>query len=182
MICNKKATIPLCCERRPYTPSSDVTPRRSLPALLRTGDLAAHTVHRLMLLDPSPDMVHGSALRKTHSSTQDGQLIPKRSTLRRGINPCCSGFQVQGAANSPAGMAYLHSRKRGCCTPYYSILFGGLQGVTQKFKEISQLGRAVPARVAVFLLNPGTPSGAVRGWDGGASAEPLPRSGGYAHG
>ena len=112
----------LCRERRPYTPSSDVTPRRSLDFLLRTGDLAAHTVHRLMLLDSSPDMVHGSALRKTHSSTQEKQLIPKRSILRRGINPCYSGFQVQGAADSPAGMACFHGRKRGLTCPYYSIL------------------------------------------------------------
>ena len=25
------------------------------------------------------------------------------------MNPCCSGFQVQGTANSPAGMALFHS-------------------------------------------------------------------------
>ena len=64
----------LCCERRPYTHPSGVTPPRSFSSLLRTGNLAAHAAHRLMLLDPSPDMVHGSALRKTRSSTQENKL------------------------------------------------------------------------------------------------------------
>ena len=68
----------LCCERRPYTPTSGFTPPRSFSSLLRTGNPAAHTVHRLMLLDPSPDMVHGSALREdpfvnTRKRTQFGE-------------------------------------------------------------------------------------------------------------
>ena len=36
---------------------------------LRNGNLAAHAQIRLMLLGSPPDMVHGSALRKTVSST-----------------------------------------------------------------------------------------------------------------
>ncbi len=112
----------LCCERRPYTPPSGVTPPRSFMTLLRTGNLAAHPVDRLMLLDPSPDMVHGSALRETRSSTQDHELnIRKNSTLRRGIHPCCSGLQVQGAAISPAGMAYFHSRKTATVILYHRM-------------------------------------------------------------
>ena len=38
--------------------------------LLRTGCLAAHRRHCLMLLGSPPDMVHSCRSRKTHSSTQ----------------------------------------------------------------------------------------------------------------
>ncbi|MBQ8716856.1 MAG: hypothetical protein IJY43_03285, partial [Clostridia bacterium] len=31
------------------------------------------------------------------------------SVLKEGIHPCYSGFQVQGSATSPAGMALFHS-------------------------------------------------------------------------
>ncbi len=125
----------LCCERRPYTPPSGVMPPRSFITLLRTGNLAAHAVHRLMLLDPSPDMVHGSALRKTRSSTQDYELIRKKSTLRRGIHPCCSGLQVQGAAISPAGMAYFHSRRTATMILYhiYEEFARGLVKIQRNF-------------------------------------------------
>jgi len=81
----KKAA--LCCERRPYTPTSGFTPPRSFSSLLRTGNLAAHTVYRLMLLDPSPDMVHGSALRKTRSSTQEKELNSEKIGSQEGNPP-----------------------------------------------------------------------------------------------
>ncbi len=93
-----------------------------------------------MLLDPSPDMVHGSALRKTHSSTQEKQLIPKRSILRRGINPCYSGFQVQGAADSPAGMACLHGRKKGFTAliiAYFRLNCKALSRNSEKIHKLS---------------------------------------------
>ncbi len=90
---------------RPYTSKSKVAPTRSSYLLLKTGTLAAHWVHRLVLLGPPPDTVHNSQLRKTHSSTQRIRLIRKSSSLKRGIHPCCSGFQVQGSAKSPVGMA-----------------------------------------------------------------------------
>lgn len=81
----KKAA--LCCERRPYTPTSGFTPPRSFSSLLRTGNLAAHTVYRLMLLDPSPDMVHGSALRETRSSTQEKELNSEKIHSQEGDPP-----------------------------------------------------------------------------------------------
>ena len=62
-----------------------------------------------MLLGSPPDMVRGFRLRKTHSSTQATRLTRKRSFLKRGIHPCYSGFQVQGSAKSPAGMASFYS-------------------------------------------------------------------------
>ncbi len=77
----------LCCKRRPYTPPSGVIPPRSFIILLRTGNLAAHVVYRLMLLDPSPDMVHGSALRKTRSSTQDYELNSEEIDSQEGNPP-----------------------------------------------------------------------------------------------
>ncbi len=47
--------------------------------------------------------------------------IRKQSTLRRGIHPCCSGLQVQGAAISPAGMAYFHSRRTATGLLYHTF-------------------------------------------------------------
>ena len=131
----KKAA--LCCERRPYTSPSGVTPPRSFSSLLRTGNLAAHAAHRLMLLDPSPDMVHGSALRKTRSSTQEKELIRRRSALRRGIHPCCSGLQVQGSAISPAGMAYFHSRSAAdhSSIPHFTGFCKGVLKDSRKFHK-----------------------------------------------
>ena len=82
---SKKAA--LCCERRPYTHPSGFTTPRSFGFLLRTGNLAAHVVYRLMLLDPSPDMVHGSALRKTHSSTQEKELNSEKIGSQEGNPP-----------------------------------------------------------------------------------------------
>ena len=62
-----------------------------------------------MLLGSPPDMVHNSRLRKTHSSTQQARLSRFELILKKGIHPCCSGFQVQGSANSPASMALFYS-------------------------------------------------------------------------
>ena len=97
------------CKIRPYTLKSNVTPMRTPYILLGAGYPAAHQDNCLMLLGSPPDMVHNPQLRKTHSSTQQARLIHKSSILKKGMNPCCSGFQVQGTANSPAGMALFHS-------------------------------------------------------------------------
>ncbi len=40
-----------------------------------------------MLLDPSPDMVHGSALRKTRSSTQENELNSEKIDSQAGNLP-----------------------------------------------------------------------------------------------
>ena len=114
-------------ETRPYTAKSNFNPTRSSYPLLKAGTLAAHRVYRLMLLGPPSDMVHSSQLRKTRLSTQRIGLIRKESALMCGIYPCCSGFQVQGSAKSPAGMASFHSST--LCTLYYNRLFPFLQGI-----------------------------------------------------
>ena len=81
---------------------------------LGTGDLAAHRSDRLMLLGSPPDMVHGVRLRKTHPSTREKRRADHtESALIKGIHPCCSGLQVQGTANSPAGMALFYSLSAG---------------------------------------------------------------------
>ena len=131
------------CKTRPYTPKSKVAPTRYPYPLLRTGALAAHRVGRLMLLGSPPDMVHGSRLRKTRSSTQKLRLIRKSSFLKRGIHPCCSGFQVQGSAMSPAGMASFYS----LTLPYYYTRYlrrlqGEFQIFTENFKIPCTAGRA----------------------------------------
>ena len=92
-------------ETRPYTAKSNFSSTRFSYPLLKAGILAAHRVYRLMLLGPPSDMVHSSQLRKTRLSTQRVRLIHKGLALKCGIHPCCSGFQVQGSAKSPAGMA-----------------------------------------------------------------------------
>ena len=60
----------ISCKIRPYTLQSNVTFARNSPLSLRAGTLTAHQMSRLMLLGSPPDMVHGIALRKTHSSTR----------------------------------------------------------------------------------------------------------------
>ena len=83
-----------------------------------------------MLLGSPPDMVHSSRLRKTRSSTQQPRLTRKSSFLKRGFHPCCSGFQVQGPAKSPAGMASFYSLTLHY---YYTRLSPRLQGEFQIF-------------------------------------------------
>ena len=73
---------------------------------LRAGCLVAHQLNCLMLLGSPPDMVHSHQLHKTHPSTRgEYGADHTKSHLIRGNHPCCSGLQVQGTANSPAGMA-----------------------------------------------------------------------------
>jgi len=63
-----------------------------------------------MLLGSPPDMVHGLSLRETHPSTRIIRSADHtESALVEGIHPCYSGLQVQGTANSPAGMALFYS-------------------------------------------------------------------------
>ena len=126
----KKAV--LCCERRPYTPTSGFTSPRSFSSLLRTGNLAAHTAYRLMLLDPSPDMVHGSALREdpfvnTRKRTQFGEdrLSGGEST------PAVAGCRYR-APLSPR-LVWPTFTAEALLTRYYTILQGILQGVEERF-------------------------------------------------
>ncbi len=67
-----------------------------------------------MLLGSPPDMVHGVRLRKTHSSTQKN--THRTASIRsseKGSTPAYSGFQVQGPATPPVGMALFYG------LPYY---------------------------------------------------------------
>ena len=59
---------------------------------------------KLGLTFPLP-MVHGSALRKTGSSTLLTGVRRHIAHPRSGIRPCCSGLQVQGTAGSPTSAA-----------------------------------------------------------------------------
>ncbi len=63
---------------------------------LRDGSPAAHRKIRLMLLDSSPDMVHGILLRRTGSSTLLIRVRQYSLSPRKGIHPCYSGLQVTG--------------------------------------------------------------------------------------
>ena len=58
-----------------------------------------------MLLGSPPDMVRGSPLRKTDSSSPLTWVRRYSACPRAGIHPCCSGLQIQGTANSPTSAA-----------------------------------------------------------------------------
>ena len=54
----------------------------------------------------------------------------RTKTLKIGINPCCSGFQVQDAANVPTGVTLLYTASVSCftliiplCSTVYHINF-----------------------------------------------------------
>ena len=70
--------------------------------VLNTGTLTAHKGIRLVLLHSWPDTVHGALLRKTRVSTHTTPGCCLTRSPSTGYHPCYSGFQVQGAATSPA--------------------------------------------------------------------------------
>ena len=72
---------------RLHTQLRKLTYARYAGSRLRTGTLAAHEKHRLMLLGSPPDMVHGFPLRETGSST------------------LLTGVRLQGTAGSPTSAA-----------------------------------------------------------------------------
>ena len=77
--------------------------------LLLPGMPAAHLRFRLMLLPSGPDMVHSGKLHGTRGSTPHDGGGPTGVSLKTGIQPCCSGLQVQGTAISPLSAANLRS-------------------------------------------------------------------------
>ena len=75
-------------------PSSNAYQTRYPRSQLRNGTLAAHAAIRLMLLGSPPDMVHGTALRKTKSSTPLTWVRRSNTHPQSGIHPCYSGLQA----------------------------------------------------------------------------------------
>ena len=63
---------------------------------LRHGALAAHEAIRLMLLGSPPDMVHGTSLRETESSTPLIRVRRHSVHPPSGVHPRCSGLRVTG--------------------------------------------------------------------------------------
>ena len=97
------------CKIRPYTQNSMLTHARQYSGFLGAGTLATHRNFCLMLLGSPPDMVHSIRLRKTHPSLKVNCKADHTSqNLIKGNHPCCSGLQVQGTADAPAGMALFH--------------------------------------------------------------------------
>ena len=64
-----------------------------------------------MLLGSPPDMVHGSTLRGTNSSSPLIRVRQHSARPGAGIRPCYSGLQVQGTADSPTSAALSRLRK-----------------------------------------------------------------------
>lgn len=56
-----------------------------------------------MLLPSRPDMVHRRRLHGTRQSTPLTGTCLTGTRLKTGVQPCCSGLQVQGTAISPSG-------------------------------------------------------------------------------
>ena len=75
-------------------PPSNAYHTRYPRSQLRNGTLAAHAAIRLMLLGSPPDMVHGTALRETKSSTPLTWVRRSSTHPRSGIHPCYSGLQA----------------------------------------------------------------------------------------
>ena len=65
-----------------------------------------------MLLGLPPDMVHGTALRKTGSSILLTRGRRHVAGPGAGIHPCYSGLQVQGTAGSPTSAALPRAEAR----------------------------------------------------------------------
>ena len=84
----------------------------------------------LMLLGSPPDMVHSCFLRKTHPSTLSIKPQTTHNQPSNGeIYLCWSGLQIQGTADSPAGMTQFHVLLQYIITDYllfckrYSVIF-----------------------------------------------------------
>ena len=90
---------------RPHTRRRSTRYTRYPCSQLGNGSLAAHGEVHLMLLGSPPDMVRGSLLRKTDSSSPLTWVRRYSACPRAGIHPCCSGLQIQGTANSPTTAA-----------------------------------------------------------------------------
>ena len=100
---NEKAGVRLhtCFKFRPACdktahPPSNAHSTRYPNSQLRHGALAAHEAIRLMLLGSPPDMVHGTSLRETESSTP--LIGVRRHSVHppSGVHPRCSGLRVTG--------------------------------------------------------------------------------------
>jgi hypothetical protein len=97
---------------RPYIPDAPLNSRGRAPTLapvswlaltsqLRPSNPAAPRVDYLPLLPSGPDGVHSSLPRRTQPSTPLNTSSLKRRGSQVGIQSRCSGFRVQGTANSP---------------------------------------------------------------------------------
>ena len=81
--------------------------------MLSPGVLTAHDPYHLMLLGSPPDMVREGSLRKAQTSTHRRHDGCTDATLKTGIHPCYSGFQVQDTANVPTGVILLQTARIG---------------------------------------------------------------------
>jgi len=96
-------------KRRPYTLTSNMNSYADATDILRQGNFTAHELNCLMLLGSPPDMVHSRSLRETRPSTYIKIGTDRTNpALGKGNHPCFSGLQVQGTADSPAGMVFFH--------------------------------------------------------------------------
>ena len=72
---------------------------------LKSGEPAAHRMHRLMLLGSPPDMIHGFPLRRTESSTLLTGGRRHKHFLMREFIPAIADCRLQGTADSPTSAA-----------------------------------------------------------------------------
>ncbi len=82
--------------------SSNIIFERYLGSWLKSGRPEAHRLACLPLLPSEPDGVHKRLLHRARFSTLLAKVRPQRLYPRSGIQPCYSGLQVQGTANSPS--------------------------------------------------------------------------------
>lgn len=88
-------------------PPSTASPSRDSGSQLKTDDSAAHIAFYLLLLPSGPDRVHSATLHRIHFSAPLSNSIHRKRMPGEGIQPCWSGLQVQGTANSPPSAVFI---------------------------------------------------------------------------
>ena len=97
----------------------------------------AHANFRLVLLRSRPDTVRGITLHKTLLSTFLTMRVPSINDVEKGVQLCYSGFQIQGAANSPPTRSLyiiLHFIK-DCNRFYLVFLYDSIKSVEDFVKN-----------------------------------------------
>ncbi len=88
-------------------PPSTASPSRDSGSQLKTDDSAAHIAFYLLLLPSGPDRVHSATLHRIHFSAPLSNSVHRKRMPGEGIQPCWSGLQVQGTANSPPSAVFI---------------------------------------------------------------------------
>ena len=102
----------------------------------------AHANFRLVLLRSRPDTVRDIALHKTLLSTFLMTRIPSINDVEKGVQLCYSGFQIQGAANSPPTRFTIITHFLVDCNRFYRVFSYDCQNSVEVFVKKSLYARS----------------------------------------